>query len=256
MTFLFTVFKLFGARSFGEKCGGRRRVHELSTVRTHEICPLHGTFRRLPFHGRSPEPQLPSPCTSRIQPSLSGVRRSFALGYWLDLASRYKPAMDAYVRVRDETETSFRIEPASFDLFHDVASLNKHIDARERTAKLFAEVAATDPDVARRLYHVAESHLIGIGEYKACGPFLETDKRIALAAKCYHMARQYEDSQPERDTPLPRFSRQHFIENVATLAALLVLNDRDTDAQDVYTKSLLVIVSPPIPPELRAYRGV
>ncbi|MEZ6074093.1 MAG: hypothetical protein R3C59_16830 [Planctomycetaceae bacterium] len=177
----------------------------------------------------------------RIQPSLSGVRLSFALGYWLDLASRYKPAMDAYVRVRDETETSFRIEPASFDLFHDVASLNKHIDAGERTAKLFAEVAATDPDVARRLYHVAESHLIGIGEYKACGPFLETDKRIALAAKCYHMARQYEDSQPERDTPLPRFSRQHFIENVATLAALLVLNDRDTDAQDVYTKSLLVI---------------
>ncbi|MFO1093722.1 MAG: hypothetical protein U0992_10475 [Planctomycetaceae bacterium] len=34
------------------------------------------------------------------EPSLLGVRLSFALSYWLDFASEYKPAMDAYLRVR------------------------------------------------------------------------------------------------------------------------------------------------------------
>lgn len=178
---------------------------------------------------------------TRYERGLSAVRLSFALSYWLDLAAHYKPALDAIIYTRDETEAAFRENPTDFQLFHDLASLNARLDAGDRTARLFMEIAAENPDAAAHLYRVAESHLIEIGELGACAPFLDPDERLALAAECYELSCEFEDSCAEREPPIPRSARREYVRDVATLAALLVLNGRLEDANGVYAKSLSVV---------------
>lgn len=178
---------------------------------------------------------------TRYEPGLSAVRLSFALGYWMDLASRYKPALEAFVRVRDQTESAFRKDCTNFNLFQDIASLNGYLDERERTAKLFLDVASKDHEAAARLYHVAESHLISIGAYHECGAFLEPPKRTERAAESFRLMRQLESKWVGDETPPPPTARRHYINKMATLVALLALNHRTSEAREVYEDSLLVL---------------
>jgi hypothetical protein len=178
---------------------------------------------------------------TQFERGLYGVRLSFALGYWMDLASRYAPALDALVRTRDETESKYLEDPTNFELFHDLASLNSYLGEGERTATIFIRVASSDHEAAAGMYPVAEPHLVSIGAYDACGPFLNPDKRIAFAAECYRFTRRHESKRERREPSPPPMARRHYLHNVATLVALLVLNNRRDDARDAYNKSLLVI---------------
>ena len=108
-----------------------------------------------------------------IQPSFSGVRRSFALAYWMVLAELHKPAMDAFLATRDRTEERFRLDYASYDLFADVSSMNERIGDEQRTADLFCDAASKSHELASRYYHVAEESLVVCGRYRECAPFLE-----------------------------------------------------------------------------------
>ncbi len=175
---------------------------------------------------------------NEYDPGLSAVRLSFALGYWHDLASHYPQALEAMIRVRDETESEFRKEMSDFDLFHDLTALNERLDQDERTAQLFRDVAAKDPKAAAKLYHVAASHLVAAGDFRSCNPFLKPKRDWAFAAQCYWMSREFDASRPQ---DVPRTARLLFVHKVAMLAALLVLNDRHAEAREVYERSIVVI---------------
>lgn len=178
---------------------------------------------------------------TRFKRSLSAVRLSFALGYWMELAAHYEPAFQAFVRTRDETQVRYLADPESFELFHDIASLNRYLNEREKTAKLFEWIASQDHETAKRLYHVAEPHLISVGAYRLCGRFLEPDKRISLAAKSYRLLRQNESRWARQNPAPPPMARHFYTEDLSTLVALLVLNDQIDEARDACEKSLLVI---------------
>ena len=174
----------------------------------------------------------------QYEPALSAVRLSFAIAYWLDLAAVYPPARDAFVRTRDEAESAFRFDFTSLGLFQEVASLNSRLGKGLRTADLFEEVAQKDREVAQKLYHVAERHLIAAGRFRACGQFLDPERRLAHAAEGYRLSKQFEESRPVSDVPPPPFARRQFVDDVATLVALLVINDRAADAENVYANAL------------------
>src|SRR5262245_12619760 len=113
----------------------------------------------------------------RYDEALLGVRLSFALSDWLQLAELYPPARAAFVRTRNETEAAFAAEP-SFGRFHDLAALNRELGDGLRTADAFTAVARPDPATAEGLYHVAEPFLVGVGRYEECGPFLDPPNRL------------------------------------------------------------------------------
>jgi hypothetical protein len=164
----------------------------------------------------------------RYESAMYGVRLSF------DLASSYAPAMEAFIRVRDETELNFRNDP----IFQDLAALNDRLEDGNRTARLFTEVATNNREAASRVYRVAEPYLIADGQFRACGPFLDSRVRLKLAADSYRIVRELEDSRAADALPVPTSARRHYIRNVATLAALLALNDRNDEARMVYDESL------------------
>jgi hypothetical protein len=140
---------------------------------------------------------------------LSAVRHSFALAYWLDLATIYRPAHDAFIRTRNETEAAFRESPYDFDLFHDVASMNDRLGDGIRTADLFAN-----------------------------GPFLDPGRQVELAAQRYGVLKHHEESRPVGDIQL---ARKLYIRDAATLVGLLALNDRAEDARSAYNAALRVL---------------
>ena len=172
---------------------------------------------------------------------LSAVRLSFALAYWLDLATVYPPARDAFIRTRDETEQTFVKDTSDFDAFHDVASMNHWLGDGIRTADLFETVAAIDQDNAQTLYHIAQPSLIAAGRFHECAPFLEPKERMERAAHCYRISKRHEESRPDRGFAVPKLARTHYIREVATLVALLVLNDRVDDARTAYSDALAII---------------
>jgi hypothetical protein len=172
--------------------------------------------------------------------SLYGVRLSFALSYWMDLAAVYPPALTAFVRTRDETEAAFRANSQDFHLFHDLAALNRSLGQGARTADVFISAMQGGQALAQSLYSVAQPYLIAIGRYDVCGRFIDSNQ-IEEAAHCYKIEKDFEDNRPSDDDQPPKTARRFFIEEVATLVGLLVLNQRAEVAHRVREQALAVL---------------
>jgi hypothetical protein len=177
----------------------------------------------------------------RFEPAQAGVRLSFALSYWMELAAVYPPARAALLRTRDETEAAFGADPSSFDLFHDLAALNGYLGDGARTADLFVEAARNHHALARRLYRVAEPFLIAVGRYDACGPFLDPPNRMWMAAESYQVMRSLEEDRPEGGPQPPKVARRFYMNGVATLVGLLALNQRAGEAGRARAEALTVL---------------
>jgi hypothetical protein len=177
----------------------------------------------------------------RYQSSLYGVRLSFALSYWTELAAVYPPARAAFIRTRDETEAAFRADRSNFERFHDLASLNQYLGEGTRTANLFVDIARIDRALAQQLYSVAEPFLIAVGRYDACGPFLDPSTQLGLAADSYKVLRELEEEQPEGEIQPPKAARLFYVRDIATLVGLLVLNHRTEEAGRAREQALTVL---------------
>lgn len=176
-----------------------------------------------------------------FQDSLSAVRLSFALGYWSELASVYPPAQEAMEKTRDQAEAEFE-ESLGFHFFCDLAALNDCLGEESRTVEAFKKAAAENHKAAETIYHVAERRLVAAKCYPSCAPFLEFEERLERARECHAFNKQREESRPENQgRPIPKLARKFFTENVATLIALLVLNDRSDDAKIAYDTALETI---------------
>ena len=93
--------------------------------------------------------------------------------------------------------------------------------------------------MSHRIYLIAERYLILAELYRECGPYLELDQRLHVAEKRYlhDIARE----ERQRKVPARRHAREFYIEEIATLVALLVLNDREADARTAYESALKVL---------------
>jgi hypothetical protein len=176
----------------------------------------------------------------RYEPALSAVRLSFALGYWCELVAAYPPAREAFTRTRDEAEAAFRVDCSSFELFQELSAMNDRLGDWNRTADVFEIVANCDRIIAQRLYKVAEPSLIATGRYLACGPFLDSPKRLEKATKSYQLAAE-DESRANRDVRIPKLARKFFVRDVSTFVALLVINGRECDAQAVRSEALKIV---------------
>ena len=85
-----------------------------------------------------------------VDPSLSGVRRSYALSDWAKLAKDYPPARVALEQIREEHTKAALSDTGDLDAFRDVESINRYLDSSEHTHDLFAAVAAANPALAQR----------------------------------------------------------------------------------------------------------
>ncbi|MGD9855993.1 MAG: hypothetical protein AB7U20_13695 [Planctomycetaceae bacterium] len=166
----------------------------------------------------------------KIGPGQYGVRLSFALMYWMDLAEAYPPAMDKLKAVRDEAGRKVLAESGktAHDFFHDFVAINRELEESNRVLALFQQLHMTDPEKAKDVYGLAEPVLIRAKEYKLCGEYLDRDAAIPLIIRGYQVNRRLESRYGDEHK---QFVERKMTNESATLVALLAVNGRNEEAQ-------------------------
>lgn len=99
-------------------------------------------------------------------PSLSGVRLSFALSDWVNLAKVYPPALRKLKSIRDETIDELFGKNGSFKLFHDIASINEYLEETSTTHQAFLRLDIEQPELARKCADVAMDAIVAAKDFK------------------------------------------------------------------------------------------
>ena len=166
----------------------------------------------------------------RCDIGLVGVRLSFALGYWRQLADRFPRAMEELVLLRDNAVAAFLKAGCDRDGFHDLECLNRVLGDFHKTAEIFVVVHEQDRESAARLYDIAQASLVEAGEYDICGHYLQPIEQLEHAIQLFDLqgSPMFAGSKRQRSVVVGQF----FME-VATLVALLAKNGRRDEAQQV-----------------------
>jgi mevalonate kinase len=82
---------------------------------------------------------------------MRGVRLSFALSYWKELAKVYPPAMTALKGDRDKKTEQIITNGNPGDFFADVAAINRTLNEKNKTIELFELISNKYPAFAREI---------------------------------------------------------------------------------------------------------
>jgi hypothetical protein len=171
-------------------------------------------------------------------PSLSGVRLSFALAYWYELGQKYPPAMQALRQTRDAAESRFLQRGFGFSSFQELAALNRVLNKPERTVEAFKVADRDNREAATSVYHVAQPYLVMFQEYALCGKYIDPEGQLANAIELLNLQRKHELELADSAIRPPEVSRLFFVRDVTTLVALLVKNNRASEAASVRNRAL------------------
>jgi hypothetical protein len=129
---------------------------------------------------------------SREVTSLFGVRLSFALSSWADLARRHPPAMVALRATRDAAADRLRAATQGYDAhsahpvhadFAEVVAISTRLEDEQYSADLFAELDQGAPAVAADCWAAARSLLVRAQRFDLARRYLgEPERTVARAA--------------------------------------------------------------------------
>lgn len=183
----------------------------------------------------------------KYQESLYGVRLSYALEEWVKLGAVYPPALEKLKNIRDQAAQNVRGEKEIRPAFHDFAALNQVLTEEDKTSELFVWLDTNKPSLAKAVFDLAQPALINAKQYLLCGPYIDADTSLQEMVQFYRVNQKMATS-PPFDTPvqeadgtifsLKDFGVKSFCNGVATLVALLVLNDRKADADRVAAEAV------------------
>lgn len=116
------------------------------------------------------------------EPSLYGVRNSYGLFYWMDLAQVYPPARAALEAQRDRHASALLDGGGGRQAFGDLAAINERLDCAAHTYGVFCELLARDPDTAQACSSRAMEAIIAAGDFALAGRFLPDPERVVRRA--------------------------------------------------------------------------
>lgn len=166
--------------------------------------------------------------------ALYGVRLSFALADWEELGKAYPPALAKLKEYRDRAGKDVQGGKDVFHSFHDLAAINRALSDDASTHEVFAALDEKKPDEARRVYDIAQPALVKVKAYKLCSKYLSPEKELASAREQYRHLKEFSEKQTGfAQASLLASAKQTFTQDVGTLIALLVLNDRRDEAEQI-----------------------
>jgi hypothetical protein len=168
-------------------------------------------------------------------PALAGVRLSFALADWLELAESYPEAMQALIAIRDRKTKALTDGKGTFELFHDVSAINGYLHEEQQTVALFKLLHKMYPELARRCYHAAEKFLVAHQNYEVCIAYIHDPiARFEEIRQLRRVQLELANENPALNIPQFRdYAEGNFAEEVRRLIAILVGVGRRPDAERV-----------------------
>jgi hypothetical protein len=182
----------------------------------------------------------------RYQPAQVGVRNSYALMYWAQLAEKYPPAMKKLKSIRDDATKQVRARSANAETaksaFLTVLSINDGLKEEQKNVELFKWLDANNPAVAKIVYPATEQNLIHAGEYALCGHYMDAESSYQRILDSYNRMKKM--PQTARTQQLMDFAVKNFSIQSATLVAVLAINNRNDEAEQAATQASKVINNP------------
>lgn len=176
----------------------------------------------------------------KYQPSLGGVRLSYALGDWRDLADKYRPALQDMRLVRDRAEESLRGKSGDPSAFHDFVALNDVLKEDGRTIELFKWLDQNDRHLARDVFMVAQDALVAGSEYALCEKYIVGQNSFDSVID-YHertVSRFTERYEDEPDARIFETFDMMFARRTSFIVAILVNRDRLSEAEGIAERAL------------------
>jgi hypothetical protein len=188
---------------------------------------------------------------AREDPELRGVRQSFALGYWSDLADVYPPALEAMKQARSEALSIVADESRSAaeraDAFNDVEGLNRQLSLERATVALYRRLTEEAPEVADRCGRWALEAVIASGDAPLARRALGTDPEAAVRRKAVGLSEAVAE-------PDPRFHRmllRDYLHTIGQIEMVLRLAD-EADAVPHLHAVAIELTPPALRPKVKA----
>jgi hypothetical protein len=109
-----------------------------------------------------------------------GVRLSFALGYWADLAKIYPPALRALQSLKRRGQAKLLRGKGDRCLFHEVESINRELKRTKDTYKLFRAIRKKHPKLAKACADLAIEEIVEAGDFKLASEYLPHPENYLL----------------------------------------------------------------------------
>lgn len=117
-------------------------------------------------------------------PSLAGVRLSFALRDWIYLAEQFPLARRALQAIRDRDTQRILNGGATLARFHDVSAINSALGDERATHELFTQLDAQLPELAKDCAELALPALVAVEDFQLARRYLpDPVARITALAK-------------------------------------------------------------------------
>ena len=137
------------------------------------------------------------------EPSLYGVRLSFALSDWKELAEKYPPALIALTRVRNNKVDALERGDQSRALFHDIASINECLGDEASTYGLFQKLDRVNPEFARKCASLAIEAIVAAADFSLAARY-HPDPESALLDFSEQLNRDVTDHRAGPPVKAPR----------------------------------------------------
>ena len=184
-----------------------------------------------------------------IQPSLAGVRLSFALGDWAKLGQKYPPAKTLLRYAANNAREKILATPEdAFRHVIDFTALNEELKRPDQSVSLFIWLDTYYPEQADLYFGMFDQALIELQEYALYSKYLSPNFEYSQIAMQYNSSKKsIERRTPKslgQDQATSHYSDNKFIYDVTRLVALLVLSDRNQEASLVVKKAKLELDTP------------
>jgi tetratricopeptide (TPR) repeat protein len=174
----------------------------------------------------------------KIRKSYYGVRLSFALGYWMELAQKYPPALVALRKIRDRKAARLSSGKEDRALFHDVESINDRLNESAATVALFKKIDKINERFASAIYDLADEAIIKAGEYVLARKHLrDPTMRFEIAQRNFEEGMQYAETSQCIEAS-KRAYRTIFVGDVLRLITVLEKTGELTLAKRFQSKAL------------------
>ena len=175
------------------------------------------------------------------QPSMAGVRLSFALSYWKSLGGVFPPAKVAMVEMRDRTAKQVSGKGGNVWHFLDVVALNSTLGEDSKTIALFQAIDRAKPDLAKQCWYVAKDAVIKAKRFDLARKYSNPAREFSIVKQLYDAETTLYDESQIGAERFKRHNEKRFVEeSLKLITVALALHDLK-GAKEVQEEALAVL---------------
>jgi len=181
------------------------------------------------------------------RPSLYGVRLSFALWYWLELAKLYPEARRALEKIRDQKTTHLLSSKGDRETFHDVEAINEKLGCERATYELFAKLDLANPELAARCANLAMPAIVKLEDFQMARRYISSpDDMLRGYGDMLNEDIDDIERRPPSKAPRRKAYIHIYVERVQLLLEILRGTNETEEAERIRALALELVKSPSV----------